>query len=117
MKVWIQKLGRGLAVLARVLLAVLAAIGAVLTVRALVRATRGRVTSPQPFVPVAGRDDQIDVSLSSGPVRVQLPTGLTSDQVQAVQVVPGGAAVVEVMHAQVDRRGAFDAARRARGDG
>jgi hypothetical protein len=117
MKTWIQKLGRGLAILARVIIAVLAAVGAFLIVRALVKASRGKVKSPQPFAPVPGRSDQIDVSLSSGPVRVQLPDGVTSNQVLAVQVVPGGAAVVEVVHAKDDRRAALAAARRARGNG
>lgn len=53
------------------------------------------------FVPVPGAPGLLDVWTSieepSSARRVVLPEGMTSDQVKAVRVIPGGRAVVEVL--------------------
>jgi hypothetical protein len=53
------------------------------------------------FAPVAGKAGLLDVwAASEDPAaarRVELPEGMTAAQVRAVRIVPGGAAVVEVL--------------------
>jgi hypothetical protein len=72
-------------------------------VGALIRGERGIVEGGgDTFTPVSGKPDQIDVwAAAEDPAaarRVDLSgLGITAAQVRAVRIVPGGAAVVEVL--------------------
>ncbi|MDD5303076.1 MAG: hypothetical protein PHS14_08190 [Elusimicrobia bacterium] len=72
------------------------------TIADLVLGERGKVEGEgDTWAPVDGKPSQIDVWASSedpaAARRVVLPEGMTAGQVRAVRVIPGGAAVVEVL--------------------
>jgi hypothetical protein len=50
-----------------------------------------------PWVPVKGNPNQIDVWANSETHRVTLPPGMTSEKIRAVKVVSGLSATVEVL--------------------
>lgn len=91
---WLKALGGVLLAVALVLLGK--------KVADLIKAEAGTVEGEgDTFVPVPGAPDLLDVwAASEDPAaarRVVLPEGMSSDQVKAVRVIPGGRAVVEVL--------------------